>query len=103
MLDFVVANDIRNALQSENETIPWVQFRHCNAYTTGYHDICVTVNGKVYNVIPIKSYSTIVGFVHMSDVYEIGKYSRTTSKQMTRICNTYFSDCDRVFYEKKYC
>lgn len=57
MLDFVIANDIRNALQSKRRHI----------------------------------------------VYEIGKYSRTTSKQVTQICKIYFSDYERVFMEKRFC
>lgn len=47
----------------------------------------------------IKSYSTIVGIVddQEADFFEIGKYSPTTSKQMTQIYNSRFSDCDRKF------
>lgn len=103
MMDSIIANGIVEILESiKCNNIPWVQFRYCNAYTTGYYDICISVNGEDYNVIPIKSYSTIVGFVHMSVLYEIGKYSRTTSKQITRIYNTYFSDCKRVYMARRY-
>ena len=51
-------------------------------------------------IILFKSYNTIVGFVDCSETifYEIGKYSRTTSKQMTQIYNMLFSaDYTRVF------
>ena len=51
----------------------------------------------------IKSYNTIVGIVddQEADFFEIGKYSRTTSKQMTQIYNSRFSDCDRKFIDAR--
>lgn len=103
MLDYVVANDIVNALQGMRGSIDWVQFNHCNAYTTGGAIERVIIGETEYFVQPIMSYSTIVGFVHECVVYEIGKYSRTTSKQFTQICNTYFSEYDRIYMEKRYC
>ena len=103
MLNSILANEIVNALECGKNEIPWTQFRHCNAYTTICYEIYLTLNGKVYSVTPIKSYATIVGFVYNNVVYEIGKYSRTTSKQFTQICNAYFSDYDRVYMEKRYC
>ena len=51
-------------------------------------------------IILFKSYNTIVGFVDCTEsiFYEIGKYSKTTSKQMTQIYNMLFSaDYTRVF------
>lgn len=103
MLDFIVANDIRNQLQSERHHIEWFRFNHCNAYTTMGALVSVTIGNDEYFVLPIMSYETVVGFVYDNIVYEIGKYSQTTSKQFTQICNTYFSNCDRIFYEKRYC
>lgn len=49
----------------------------------------------------IKSYETIVGLVDMEEMkfYEIGKYSPTTSKQITQIHNSMFQDCDRMFID----
>ena len=46
----------------------------------------------------IKSYSTIVGLVddQEADFFEFGKYSPTTSKQMTQVYREQFSDCDRI-------
>lgn len=51
----------------------------------------------------IKSYATIVGIVdtETEQFLEMGKYSRTTSKQMTYIYNTRFSECERLFTERK--
>ena len=100
MLDFVIANDIRNALQSERHHIEWFRFNHCNAYTTMGALVNVTIGNDEYFVLPIMSYETVVGFVYERVVYEIGKYSQTTSKQMTQICKAYFSDYDRIFMKK---
>lgn len=49
----------------------------------------------------IKSYETVVGIVddQEADFFEIGKYSPTTSKQMTFIYRDRFSDCERKFVE----
>ena len=96
MLDFVIANDIRNALQNERRHIEWFRFNHCNAYTAMGALVNVTIGNNEYFVLPIMSYETVVGFVYERIVYEIGKYSRTTSKQMTQICNTYFSEYERI-------
>lgn len=103
MLDFIVANDIVNALQSKRFNIDWVRFNHCNAYTTDGALIDVTLGNTDYYVLPIMSYTTVVGFAYNGIVYEIGKYSRTTSKQFTQICNTYFSGYERIYMEKRYC
>lgn len=103
MLDFIVANDIINSLQSNRHNIEWIRFNHCNAYTTMGALVNVTIGNDEYYVLPIKSYETVVGFVYERTVYEIGKYSRTTSKQFTQICNTYFSNYVRIYMEKRYC
>lgn len=73
-------------------SIRWEQFRQCNAY------ISQCLQNRFYL---IKSYSTIVGIVddQEADFFEIGKYSRTTSKQMTQIYNSRFRDCDRHYVE----
>lgn len=102
MLNSIVANDIRNGLQCMRSNIHWVRFNYCNAYTTGGALIEVTIGNDDYYVLPIMSYTTVVGFAYNGVVYEIGKYSRTTSKQFTQICNTYFSDYKRTYIEKRY-
>ena len=47
----------------------------------------------------IKSYNTIVGIVDVQDneFFEIGKYSPTTSKQITQIHNSMFRSCNRQY------
>ena len=49
--------------------------------------------------ILIKSYNTIVAMVdtYQNKLFEFGKYSRTTSKQITQINNQMFSECERIF------
>ena len=71
-----------------NMSIQWTQFHHCNAY------ISQCLRNRFFL---IKSYSTIVGIVddQEADFFEMGKYSPTTSKQMTMIYRERFSDCDR--------
>ena len=73
-----------------NKVENWTQFRHCNAYISN------CINNRFFL---IKSYDTIVGIVddQQADIFEIGKYSRTTSKQFTQIHNAMFSDCKRHF------
>lgn len=52
--------------------------------------------------ILIKSYSTIVGMVDTDErkVYEFGKYSPTTSKQMTQLCGEKFYLYDRELLQR---
>lgn len=102
MLNSILVNDIVNALQAKRFDIDWVRFNYCNAYTTEGALIEITIGNEDYYVQPIMSYTTVVGFAYNEVVYEIGKYSRTTSKQFTQICNTYFSDYDRIYMEKRY-
>ena len=49
-------------------------------------------------VIAIKSYNTIVGFILGEMFVEIGKYSKTTSKQMTQLYN----ELSQYFKLKRY-
>ena len=72
--------------------ICWVQFHKCQAWISDELDERFRL---------IKSYHTIVGLVDCKErvVYEIGKYSRTTSKQFTQICNQMFSSYDRKYVE----
>lgn len=57
-----------------------------------------TFDSPIYYT-PIISYSTCVAIVDETNkvFYEVGKYSRTTSKQITRIYNELYSDYERVF------
>ena len=77
----------------END-ITWKRIKTRNFYISN------TFRYNNHYIILFKSYNTIVGFVDYTEnvFYEIGKYSRTTSKQMTQIYNTLFSDdCTRIF------
>ena len=100
LLDCITILDIRNALSCKN--IDWCQFNYCNAYTTGGALELVVIGDTEYWVQPIKSYNTIVAFAYQGQFYEIGKYSRTTSKQVTQIYNRFFSNYDRFFVDRLY-
>lgn len=52
--------------------------------------------------ILIKSYSTIVGMVDTDErkVYEFGKYSQTTSKQITQLCHEQFYLYDKELLQR---
>ena len=67
----------------------WCQFHHCQAW---FSDL------QKERYILIRSYNTIVGLVDTYEkvAYELGKYSRTTSNQFTRIMNERFRGYERV-------
>lgn len=71
-----------------SSNIRWEQFHHCNAW------VSQCLQNRFFL---IKSYRTIVGIVddQEGDFFEMGKYSPTTSKQMTQIFRQRFSDCER--------
>ena len=77
---------------SKRWSICWVRFHSCQAWISDEID-------ERYRLI--KSYHTIVGLVDTKEkkVYEIGKYSTTTSKQFTQICNQIFRSYDREYVE----
>jgi hypothetical protein len=72
--------------------LKWVQFHRCNAYISDVID-------DRYRLI--KSYATVVGIADCDtlDVWEIGKYSQTTSKQVTQICNQVFTGYTRHYID----
>lgn len=74
--------------------IKWNRFNNCNAY------VSQCLKNRFFL---IKSYSTIVGIVddQEADFFEIGKYSRTTSKQVTQIHNQMFPDTTRKYVEDR--
>lgn len=106
MLDVITANEIVNALQCKGNNIEWVKDIHLKTFITMDSFVNVTIRNTDYWVMPIISFTntnaTILGFINERTVYEIGKYSRTTSKQFTNIYNAYFSTnyYDRVYMEK---
>lgn len=72
----------------------FTQFRSCQAW------ISTTIFNSAYNVTfqLVKSYDTIVGFINLDtkEYIELGKWSRTTSKQVTQIYNAFYSDFKRM-------
>ena len=83
---------VKLARQLEYEVDGWVQFNKCNAYVSD-------ILRDQYRLV--KSYHTIVGLVDCENkkFFEIGKYSRTTSKQITQIYNRMFSTFDREYID----
>lgn len=83
---------IELARKLDRGSVGYRQFRKCNAYISELLD-----DGYYL----IKSYYTIVGLVDVANkqFYEIGKYSQTTSKQVTQIYNSEFRNCTRNYIE----
>lgn len=71
-----------------SDSIRWQRFNYCQAWTSQ------CLRNRFYL---IKSYRTIVGIVddQEGDFFELGKYSQTTSKQVTQIHNRLFPDTKR--------
>ena len=100
-MNSILANVIINQLQARRYNLEWTQFHSMQADVG--EPIEVTIGNTDYAVIPFQSYTTVVGFVVLDDIhtfYEVGKYSRTTSKQVTRFCNE--NNLKKVFIEKRY-
>ena len=57
----------------------WIRFNYCQAW----------ISDSYFGVKLVKSYSTIVGVIKDDTLWWDQKYSRTTSKQITRIANRY--------------
>ena len=102
-VDINFAKDVIEKLDRK-PSIGWSLFRSCNAYIG--EEITLQVDEDIFEdsyieVVPIKSYSTIVGFADVTNgiVYEYGKYSPTTSKQFTQIYTQRFSNYDRVLVQ----
>ena len=94
-MNYILANDIRNSLQADRFKITWKPFRHCNARYSD--EVVITIGDTNYKVKALMSYTTIVAFEYEGVVYEIGKYSRTTSRQVTWFAR----DKKRVYYERR--
>ena len=95
-----LANDIINQLQSVSHQTEWERVNYTNSYIGNMQ--VVIIGEDVHPVTPIKSYDTVVAFVHWDSGYlvEVGKYSRTTSKQITQIHNNHFRFRERVYFDK---
>lgn len=70
--------------------IEWKQFRHCNAYISN----CI-----LNRYFLVKSYNTIVAVIddQNGELYELGKWSKTTSKQVTQIFNMKDNECYNTY------
>ena len=90
MLSNEIVNAIVNELENHKNLINWTPYRFTNAYLGDFY--WVNVDGKDYHILPYRSYNTVVAFAYKSDFYEVGKYSRTTSKQVTRIYNDFYAN-----------
>lgn len=81
-----------------NDPLKWNRFRSCNAYLAHEPITVPDENGEEHLILVVKSYNTKVAFYDYTThcFCEIGKFSRTTSKQCTQIFNTHFVGADRV-------
>ena len=77
--------------------IHWVRFNSCQAWVS--EPVFNSAYGVMFRLV--KSYNTIVGFINMttSEYIELGKWSRTTSKQVTQIYNSLFRSYERKFVD----
>lgn len=106
MLDVITANEIVNALQCKGHNIEWVKDHYLKNFITMDSYVNVSICNVDYWVMPIIAFkntnATVLGFVYERTVYEVGKYSRKTSRLFTNIYNAYFSDnnYDRVYMKK---
>jgi len=81
---------IKIANKLKYDVVKWNRFNYTNAYISN------KLEGRYYL---IKSYYTIVGMVNeeQKKFFEFGKYSPTTSKQITQINRDRFGYCERIF------
>lgn len=84
-------NSVKGML--ENKGINWTRIKSRQMWIS-------QLLGNRY--VLIKSYSTIVGMADTDErkVYEFGKYSPTTSKQMTQLCHEQFYLYDRELLQR---
>ena len=75
-----VANNILLKCEKEGYIRGWKRFHHCNAWISECY---------LNRYFLIRSYDTIVGIIddQQGILIELGKWSRTTSKQVTQIYN----------------
>ena len=75
--------------------VNWSRFNHCQAWVSEP----LKHNNVTFRLV--KSYNTIVGFINLNtcEYIELGKWSRTTSKQVTQIYNAMFRSFERKFID----
>lgn len=96
-------NTIIDELEYHNNENIYRQFRTSKFYIGDTRRYYIPEEVDIF-IIPLKSYGTIVGFVDCTNkvFYEVGKYSRTISKQMTQAHKAYFYDCIRLYVDREY-
>lgn len=96
-------NTIIDELEYHNNENIYRQFSTCKFYIGDTRRYYIPDEVDIF-IIPLKSYDTIVGFVDCTNkvFYEVGKYSCTTSKQMTQVYNAYFNDCIYLYCDREY-
>ncbi|MBO7695415.1 MAG: hypothetical protein J6T10_22550 [Methanobrevibacter sp.] len=104
-----LANDIVNQLQTEihylenekngvyGDTKLWERSWSAKCW---FKFSKVIIGNDEYFVTALRSYDTVVGFILDDTLYEVGKYSRTTSKQITRYFMKLKKDLKRVYFDK---
>lgn len=104
--DQLLATDIVNQLQTnihyhDKEVKPHV-YGDLEGWERNWYAKCwarcftVTIANDSFIVMALRSYDTIVGFIFNDIIYEVGKYSSTTSKQFRR----YFMSEFKNYYKK---
>ena len=90
-----ICKDMRGRYQS------WSQFGHKSFWYSSWNYL--QVDGKNLYIRVLRSYATFVGFeisnLEETVMYEIGKYSTTTSKQMTQYFNQISEARERIYIE----
>lgn len=103
IMDELLANDVRNQLQSDINEIIWFRCNSANCYSTKTPVVVVIGNDEI-PVIAFRSYETVVAFFYDGIIYEIGKYLQTTSSQIGRYFRNQvlrgFHVIDKIFYKK---
>ena len=86
--------------QENRNNAEWTRFNYCQAWVSD----TITDTQSNLDIKLIKSYNTIVGVavVELGVVYELGKWSTTTSKQFTQICNQRLRGYKREFVQIDY-
>ena len=76
----------------ETNNIEWTRFDSKKAW---FSNLLRTADGHEYRLL--KSYETIVVLVDINNgkYYELGKWSSTTSKQVTQFFNEYYRNWER--------
>lgn len=101
IMDELLANDVRNQLQSDINRLEWKRCNSAQCYSTF---TTVTIGNDEFSMYAFRSYDTVVAFFYNGIIYEIGKYSQTTSSQIGRYFRNQvlkgYDIIDKIFYNK---